>query len=192
VTAAPLRVLAGGGGLQLSRRDVVPRLRPGDRPLALDLPLSPGQLVQLRRRAHCLQLGVDAWLSVVAEFDQIKQLVTSHDLEILLAQAGAAAENSVLSAAPELRGWQRLIDARTSPPPDELPTVFLPLRVLAPVTLERRARWVSTLIDAPEAEVGEAVLLERVAVRTGMTMHMWALSALARRGPASPHAAPTR
>jgi hypothetical protein len=186
---ASLRLLAGGGGLSLGRTDALPRLRPGERPLALDLSLLPEQLVQLRRRAHLAQLGVDALLSLVAEFDQIKQLLTRHHLLALLDQARVAVECSALSAAPELRGWQRVIEARTTPSPDELPTVFLPLRVLAPVMPENRATWVSALAEASDAEVGNALLLERVAVRTGVTMQMWALSALARRAADSPRAA---
>jgi hypothetical protein len=158
----------------------MPRLRPGDRPLALDLSLSPDQMPQLRRRAHGFHLGVDAWLALIAEFQQIRLLVSRATLAELVAHLDVRSGHMVLSVAPELRGWQRVIDGRTAAPaPDELPTVFLPLRVLAPVKPEARAAWVSALFETSDAEVGEALRLERAAVREGMTMQTWALGALA-------------
>lgn len=178
MTAPALRVLAGDGGIPLARGQVVPRLRPGDRPVPVDAPLTAAEVRTLRERAGRARLGADALVALLVERRSLIELVG----EDLVAQARERAPLDVdrtgRIAAPEFRPWQRLLAGRAAPAPDDLPTVYLPLRLAAALTPDARVGAVADAIAATEADVEQAILFEKAATSYGLTMQTWLLASL--------------
>jgi hypothetical protein len=158
--------------MPLTRTGVV-RLRPGDRPVPVDVALSAAQIRAVRECAHGARLGADALIALLVERRSIIDLVGEH----LFAQASERArlaEDRV--APPELRSWQRLLAGLGAPAPDDLPTVYLPLRLASALTQAGRAKVVVDVLVATEAEVEQAVLFEKAATSRGLTMQTWLLA----------------
>lgn len=171
-----LHAVAGGGGLPLSRPGAVPHLRPGERPLAIELSLSSRQIGSLRRRARAQRLGVDAWAACLVEHRLVMGLLCDDERGRLAVAARARLAVTSLTAT-ELRAWQSVVDGLAPAPRDDLPTLHLPLRLLTPLPPGRRAQWLlETLLLSAEEAGEQALLLERAATRDGLTMQAWALA----------------
>lgn len=171
-----LRLVEGGQPLPLTLGPSTPRLRPGERPVALDLPLSSREVRETRARAHAAGLGVDAWIAIVGEYEQVAAGAAVSEIEAARRRAQSCIETDAITIAPELRDWQRLLDRRATPAPDELPTVYLPLRLASAIPPADRTDWLMSVLSAPEEAAATALLIERAATRAGVTTQMWVLS----------------
>lgn len=176
MTGPALRVLHGGGPSPLSRTHAVPRLRPGERPVAVDLQLTTAETKTLRARAAKLGLGVDAFVAIFLEYQSICELVGAPRLADIASHDETPSSEAVEPiVALELRAWHRLITGRSTPPDDDLPTVHVPLRLAAALVPTARAVSVMRVLDTPDVDVRRAVALEAAATAHGFVMQAWVL-----------------
>jgi hypothetical protein len=180
LSAGALRVLAGGGGLPLARVDSVPRLRPGDRPIVVDTPLSTAQAHAIRLQAHARGLGVDAVVAVVVEQQSLTALVNERQLDLARALAQDEAYSSIEVPSGELRPWLRALMGVAQAAVDDLPAIHMPLRLAAALTATERIDTVLRAVEAPAQEIDRAIALELAATRQGLTMQTWVLSSVLR------------
>jgi hypothetical protein len=180
MSARHLALVAEGRANVLARPDAVPRLRPGERPIAIETELSPTEVRVVRKRAHTHGLGVDALIAVMLEYSALRETVGAEQMALMADRwyaAGAAVERIV---APELRGWQRLLAGRLSPPEDDLPIAFIPLRLAAAIAVHDRGPAVLSACHAADEDVRRAVGLEVVATAQGVPMQTFVLAEIAR------------
>jgi hypothetical protein len=174
-----LSVLPGGRAPSLRRSVATPRIRPGEYPVWCELDLLPEQQERLRQRAQRHGVGADAFVGIAFEYLLLRKEVGDDHFAALLAAATRELERRTITAAPEFRVWQRLLETGKPPlPPDELPAICIPMRLLSQLPVPRRmqALHATTQISGDEARAG--LLLEIGATRHGLTMASWALRLL--------------
>jgi len=111
----------------------------------------------------------------VLEQQSLAALVGEEWLERAYAHARASAMSTGV-AAPELRPWQRVLMGAAPAPPDDLPDIHLPLRLVAPLPVGERANAALAVLDLPDQVIERALALELAATRTGLTMQAWVLA----------------
>jgi hypothetical protein len=178
VTRHALSVVEGTRPPSLRRTAARPRLRPGEYPIWCELDLSHSEQALLRRRAHQNGVGVDAFVGVSLEYLLLADAI-GNECVVSLVAAAAESERPALSSAPELRGWQRLLEGRAGPPADELPSICVAMRLLSEVPVPLRMEKLQAATTISDAEASAALLLETIAVRHSLTMGGWALRQLA-------------
>lgn len=164
--------------MPLTRGSVVPRLRPGDRPVPVDAPLSATEVRTLRERASSVNLGADAYVALVVERRALVALVGEKRVTQAVEYAERADRGDRHIAASELQQWQRLLTGLVRPAPDDLPTVYLPLRLAAALTPDERVRVIADAVAARDSDVQQAILFEKTATSVGLTMQTWLLASL--------------
>jgi hypothetical protein len=161
------------------------RLRPGEAPSWVDMPLDRATIETWRARATEAGVGVDAWLGLLVE----RELVRGHLCELglgvenLVAEAERSLEVTRLAPTDALRQWSAQLSGQGgglgAAPPDELPSAVLAERLLAQIAPSPVAHVVTTAVEGKADE--EALLLERAATASGLTMETWAYLATLRR-----------
>lgn len=184
-SSRPNLLVAGAGSAGARAWTAVPagrlRLRPGERPSWLELRLTSAEVRELRELAACQPLPLDAWLSLLAEYELARDRIVALGDELWAAVVGAA-EAAIceprLPPTDELRAWMMLLQGTEPDSWDELPSVVLPARLAAQLPHERRQ---DVLLEAAHSRgLAEAVTLERAAAASGQTLETWAyLAALA-------------
>lgn len=172
-----LRVLPGRAGPSLAAETEAIRIRPGDRPIWIDLSLSDREVRRWRSEAADGGVPVDAWLALQTEWSLVrsalkraKASVTPHEL----VETARAASAGVLAPTDELRGWCRQLSSASTVavPRDELPTVVVPERLLA--QLEPARREGELIGYASSGFAREAAELDLAAACVGLTLETWA------------------
>lgn len=152
------------------------RLRPAERPVWVDLPLTGAQARRWRARAASQRLPVDAWLGLLLEYQLVrKQLVRIAGPDLVsrvLETAGDVSLEARLAPSPELQRWVRLLGGADVSPPDDLPSVVLGERLLAQLPPDRRSAAISAA--AGSGLEAEAIMLDRAAATYGQTIEAWA------------------
>jgi hypothetical protein len=170
----------GGGATQL-RAQVPPRLRPGDRPVWVDLDLGSAQTRTWRSRATAYRLPLNAWLGLLLEYKLV-----SERLEVLggdpligavLEEAERVSLLSRLAPTAELRCWVAQTGGNTCAG-DDLPSVVLAGRLLAQLPHDGRAEAICAAASSGKEE--DAVRLDQVAAAEGLTPEAWAYLAALR------------
>ena len=164
----------GQGPAALTRRNAVPRVRPGDRPVALHANLPPARLRQLRRRAHACGLGVDAYSGILLEYDRLCSLVSADVLKAFADDDSGGPASQI--APPELRSWQRMLAGRSTPAPDDLPTIMIPLRLVTAIPPRDRQTILAHALALDEDVAQQALALELHSAMAGMVMQAWVLA----------------
>ena len=177
-----LRLLDGLGRGPSTRASDSFRLRPGERPVWVELTVDEEEARAWDRSAAAIGLSVDVWIALQAEWSIVARDLADHDvLERLLGLARVVAEEPALAPTEELRRWLRFLTRGSVPKAEsDLPSVAVPARIvarLAPATLVVELRR-----SAAEALDPRAVLVERAASLNGMTMEAWAYREVGRLG----------
>lgn len=148
------------------------RLRPGERPIWWDASPDRDSFGLWREEAAHAGLSVDAWISVLLEFDLVldDMPLSLQPLDLLAAAASARSTVLELSFSPALRSW---IEPGPSAADtlDELPEIALPQRIairLSPGS-SLNSRLKPELIDL-------ALACDRRAASHARTLESWALS----------------
>lgn len=179
-----MNVVAGQGRSRPILRvfDSAPRIRPGETPVWVDSAVGTDEGHEWRRRARACGIGLDAWLSVLVEFQVVSGPLEQGELngDGVRAAAIQAAGEARLAPTDALRRWVKLLSgqrAATDLVSDELPTVVLPERLLAQLAGAR----LNDALRAATTEVDERLALtcERVAAERGLTLESWMLRAVA-------------
>jgi hypothetical protein len=162
------------------------RLRPGERPFWLELPLSDDGIAELRWRAARAGQPVDALVALALEariVDCELRAAGAITLEALHEQALAEGNRAVLAPTSELRAWVSMLRGSSNGPaaPDELPSVALPMRLVARVEPVARIREVLAAADADAASLDLARACDLAAALAGWTLEAWAYAAALRR-----------
>jgi hypothetical protein len=179
MTRHSLSVVEGRGTPSLRRRGVTPRLRPGEYPVWCELNLSDREQALLRRRAHERRVGTDAFVGASLEYLLLADVVGEEPAMALVDAAARELEQPAISFAPELRGWQRLLEGRAELPADELPSICVAMRLLSQLPVPSRPEKLEGAAAIGDAQADAALLFEAVATRHGLTMGFWALRQLA-------------
>jgi hypothetical protein len=169
-----LQLVAGGRRHKTTALTDTFRLRPGERPIWVELEVGDAAARAWRRRAGALGLSVDVWLAVQVEWELVRaDLASERVIEVLLARARSRAEAPALAPTDELRAWVRCLVAGPADAAEhDLPSVALPARIAARL---RPATLVGDLCGYAESgREQEALVVERAASLTGMTMEAWA------------------
>jgi hypothetical protein len=146
------------------------RVRPGDRPQWIDLSAEAGAFPAWRAAAETHRLPVDAVLALLLEWSTV---VATGGIDIALLSVAAAHDARAPRLAPtdDLRAWERQLAGRgPRPDADELPEASVPARVVAALghPLDVTGRIDLTALPS-------AVLADRAAARSGLTVETWAL-----------------
>ncbi|MDQ3671463.1 MAG: hypothetical protein M3364_03360 [Actinomycetota bacterium] len=180
MTRYSLRVVEGTAAPSLRRHPVTtPRIRPGEYPVWCELSLAKHEQALLRRRAHERGVGTDAFVGASLEYLLLADVVGDELVTALLAAATREVEHPAIGSAPELRGWQRLLEGLGEPPADELPSICIAMRLLSQLPVSSRAQRLEAAAVIGDAQADAALLFETVASRRGLTMSFWALRQLA-------------
>jgi hypothetical protein len=173
-----MNVMAGEGRGRPSLRafERAPRVRAGDNPVWVDLPISTAEGRAWRARASAHGIGIDAWLAVLVEFHLATRrsgVVLSH------VKVAETSESATARLAPTdgLRRWSRLLAGQWHDhlPQDELPTVVLPERLVAQTP--RAELWPTVRSAVSDVDEQLALRCERVAASQGVTLEVWVLRA---------------
>jgi hypothetical protein len=142
----------------------------------LQLRLTAAEVRELRQLAAGNPLPLDAWLSLLVEYELTRARIVALGREVWSAVVDAA-ETTVreprLPPTTEFRDWLILLQGGASR--DELPSVVLPVRLIAQLPHERRQQLL--LEAAHSTGLVEAVTLERAAAASGRTLETWAYQA---------------
>jgi hypothetical protein len=168
-------VLEGSPSPSLRHSGAVPRLRPGDYPVWCELDLSSDEQVRLRRRAHDHGVGADALVGLALEHLQLGTAVGGKRLASLVAIAARQLDRPTIGGAPELHAWRRLLEGKSQPPSDELPSICVPLRLLSQIPPRSRVEALQAAVAIDDRDLAAAFTLEAIAARHGMMMGFWAL-----------------
>jgi hypothetical protein len=157
------------------------RLRPGERPVWVDLQLAAAQVNRWRKRSATHGLPVDVWLGILLEYwivcRQLREIGGDALVEKLVNAAERAAAEPRLAPTTELQRWLKQLDG-SEPPMDDLPSVVLAARLLAQLPHDGRDQ---AIVSAAESESErQAILLERVGSAFGQTSEAWAYLAATR------------
>lgn len=177
-----LRAVAGGGAASLPLfAHAASRVRPGDRPVWVELNLTTRQAQEWRARSADHGLALDVWLGLLLEYHLVHRRVWELGGVGLVRAVNDEAHRSLeaprLAPTVELRSWIEQLDGsgRAS---DDLPSVVLPARLLAQLHHEDRA---GSIISAAESgSERDALKLDRVAAAHGLTAEAWAYLAALR------------
>jgi hypothetical protein len=177
-----LRVLDGLGSRPSATSSGLFRVRPGERPVWIELRVDEDEARAWQRNAAAAGLSVDVWIALQAEWSLVARDLAHQDvLERLLRRARVAAEEPALAPTEELRRWLSFLRRGSVPKAEnDLPSVAVPARIvarLAPAMLVVELRR-----SAAEALDPAAVVVERAASLHGMTMEAWAYREVARLG----------
>jgi len=150
------------------------RLRPGDRPVWVDVARHAEHFDAWRVEAAGAGLRLDVWAALLLELSIV--LADLHDLGVRAPEALLAAELARPNAArlaptPELRRWLDELDDG-GPGDDELPELVLPARVLA-----RHAPRTPLVAHLRAERLELARQAERAAALRGLTLEVWGLRA---------------
>lgn len=172
----PLLRAVGGGSPRTARLvDPVPRLRPGDRPVWVDLRLTGDQVCAWRTRAAECGLSVDVWLGLLLEFQLIRERLIYVGAERVLDVVASTAEwetKHALAPTPELRRWvDQLASPSSSSSNDDLPSVVLGERLLAQLPPSDRADAI--MAAAESGSESQSVALDKAAALRGQTMEVF-------------------
>jgi transposase InsO family protein len=175
----PLVSIAGGGAPSSFLQPGALRLRPGDRPVWVDLQLSTTDARRWRERAATYRLPSDVWLGLLVEYE----IVCSHLRQVggdeLVSTVLACAERAVaaprLAPTPELRRWLDQLDG--AEPVDALPSIVIAARLFAQLPHDDRTDAI--FAAAQSGNERQALVLDRAAARCGQTPEAWAYLAAA-------------
>lgn len=156
------------------------RLRPGERPAWVDVTVSDAEMQTWRRQAAIAGLSVDTWIALKLEWGLVVADVPDRTrLVAVIKQARHDAEAPRLAPSDELRRWLAFLTRGPQEDADhDLPSVALPARLVARIAPAALAATV--VAEANETLDPAAVVIERAASLTGMTMESWAYRAIAR------------
>ena len=132
----------------------------------------------MRAAARNAGVGIDAYVSVLVEYRSLCDLLGSGRVDALAETARASGCLDAV-APPELQTWHRLMAGRVAAPGDDLPTVFVPLRLAAALPPSARAEAVKRIVDANECAISHAAALEAAATVRGVLMQTWVLAQFA-------------
>lgn len=166
------------------------RVRPGERPNWLELQLTSAEVRELRQLAAGHPLPLDVWLSVLVEYKLTRDRIAATGEELwsaVVSAAEVAAHEPRLPPTAELRDWLTLLQGEAASR-DELPSVVLPMRLVAQLPHERRKHLL--LEAAHSTGLSEAITLERAAAASGRTLETWAYQAALAILASSPRAQP--
>jgi hypothetical protein len=175
-----LQLVVGGRRRAVSSPSGSFRLRPGERPVWIELDPDEEETHVWRRRAGELGLSVDVWLAVQTEWEIVRRDLTEEAvIEALLRRARFLVEVPALAPTDELRAWVGWLTAALPEAAEhDLPSVVLPARIVA--RLQPAALVASVRDAATSGREKEALVIERAASFVGMTMEAWAYRELAR------------
>jgi hypothetical protein len=152
------------------------RLRPGDVPSWVELPVDNRTIEAWRSRSAECGLGADAWVSLLVEHELVRSHLSQSGVEIriLAEEARRSLEVARLAPTPGLRQWAGQIagHSKQASAPDELPAIVLTERLLAQIAPSPVFDFITAAV-ADEAE-GDAVVMERAGAAAGLTMEAWA------------------
>jgi hypothetical protein len=165
------------------------RLRPGERPCWLELPLSDEEIAGVRQRAAPTALVVDARIALLLEatlVDRDLRAAGAPALELLHEQALAEGERAALAPTQELRTWVAMLrdDGTKSPAPDELPCLALPIRVVTRIPPAVRTEQLLEAAHDDSDRIELAVACETAAALVGRTLESWAYAVALQRATA--------
>lgn len=148
------------------------RLRPGERPIWWDATPDRDSFDLWRKEAAAAGVPVDAWVSLLLEFDFVLDDLPEslRPLELLAGTVSAGSEVHEVSFSPALRSW---LEPGSLPPHfrDELPELAVPQRIAI------RLRPGSVLAPRIRPELfALASECDREAARHARTLESWALS----------------
>lgn len=147
------------------------RIRPGDRPMWVELRGCEGKKRRLRALAHDSELPVEVVVGLLLERDLVATEVG--DLwDTVLDEATTNLGPARLGPGEKWREWVSQLRHGTTRTEDELPSLALPIRVLAQIPPAERAARILNL--EPEQLTG-ARALDVAAALHGMTMQAWSL-----------------
>jgi hypothetical protein len=153
------------------------RLRPGEVPSWIDLPLDRKVMGACRSRAREAGLGVDAWLALLVECELVRSHLAGFGFDAgkVVDEASRSLGIARLAPSASLRQWGAQLngqDREGDLPLDELPSVALPERLLVQLAPGTIPEFLTAAVGR-EAE-SEALPLERIAAAVGLTMEAWA------------------
>jgi hypothetical protein len=171
-----LRAVAGEGRSFPLLAGVDLRLRPGDRPVWLDLELTRVRVREWRARAAAHGLALDVWLGLLLEYELVcnalREVGGQRLVEKVLATARAIAAEPRVAPTPELRRWMDQLEGRRWRGSDDLPSVVVAARLLAQLPHRGRGTAIATATEA--GHEAEAIVVDRVAAASGQTLEAWA------------------
>lgn len=154
------------------------RLRPGEVPSWIDVPLDREATEAWRFQAEAVGLGVDSWLALLVEYELVRLHFTELGLHVgeVIEEAKRSQEVPRLAPTGGLRQWAGQLSGQKNGegahPPDELPSVVLPERLLAQLAPAAVPEFLTAAVEGQAA--GEALLVEGAATTFGLTMETWA------------------
>jgi hypothetical protein len=174
--------LLAGAGASVAQPASSFRLRPGERAAWIDVNASDAEMRTWRMQAAIAGLSVDVWIALKLEWSLIAADAPDQTrLTALVDQARREAEAPRLAPSYELRRWLAFLGRGAQQHAEhDLPSVALPARLVARIAPAALATTVVT--EANETLDPAAVVVERAASLSGMTMESWAYRAIARLG----------
>jgi hypothetical protein len=169
-----------GAAVSPPSTDLAFRLRPGERPVWIELPATADAAQRWTSAASNAGVSVDVAVALQLEWSLIHSDVSdSHSISQIVERADAAAAEPRLAPTDALRRWIAYISDGPRPRAEhDLPSVALPARLVARLTPTTIVKDVSACAD--EMLNPSAVIVERAAALLGMTMDAWAYRELAR------------
>jgi hypothetical protein len=149
------------------------RVRPGDRPVWVDVTSDAASFAAWLEAASAHAMPVDAVVAMLAEAGLALRAAASAGIrpDALRAVAAGELEQPRLPPTADLRAWDLQLTGRGIPTEDdELPELCLPARLLAQLDRPLRLAPITR-----QADVAGAALLDRAAARRGMTTEAWVL-----------------
>ncbi len=174
--------LLPGAGVSAAESASCFRLRPGERATWIDVNASGAEMRTWRTQAAIAGLSIDVWIALKLEWSLIAADAPDQTrLAAVVHEAQREAEAPRLAPSAELRRWLAFLGRGAQPQAEhDLPSVALPARLvarLAPAVLAA-----TVVAEANETLDPAAVVVERAASLSGMTMESWAYRALVRLG----------
>jgi hypothetical protein len=168
------------GGAPASRLQPGPfRLRPGDRPVWVELQLTTTDARRWRERTATYRLPCDVWLGLLVEYEivssRLRQIGGDELVSVVLARADGAIAAPRLAPTPELRRW--LDELEGTEPVDDLPSIVIAARLFAQLPHDKRTDAI--LAAAESGNERQALALDHAAALCGQTPEAWAYLAAA-------------
>lgn len=168
------------------RASRIGRLRPGERPCWLELPLSDYEIAELREHAARRELPVDARVALLLEaqlVDRDLRAAGAPALDQLHEQALADGQRDALAPGPELRTWIEMLRGNrgAAAEADELPCLALPTRLVTRIAPIARTNEVLQAASDDTNRVEVAVACDLAAALVGRTLESWAYAVALQR-----------